>query len=205
MNETQRRQKLKRVLKRIALLTALAFLLGTAIGFAAARAVYAQSASTEAVTTQSAQVEQTEKPAPVIASGGNVLKTDLYDTMVEMCSKYGVPLALLIAVAEQESNFNPDAVSKTNDYGIMQINKINHGWLRSRGVEPMSHKGNIEAGALMLGDVIKKYGDYNKALMAYNCGEGGAQKLWKKGVYSTQYSRQVMERYNKWNSYLGGV
>lgn len=29
--------------------------------------------------------------------------------------------------------------------------------------------------------------------MCYNCGEGGAQDLWSQGIYSTQYSWNVLQ------------
>ena len=91
--------------------------------------------------------------------------------MQEKCDKYGVPYALALAVADQESRFDPDAVSGTNDYGLMQINKINFEWLRERGIDPLTYEGNIEAGVLILSKAINRYGDYGLALMAYNCGD----------------------------------
>lgn len=139
-----------------------------------------------------------------IKSENRTLDSELQATMVEMSEKYDVPFALVLAVAEQESRFNPDAESVTNDYGIMQINEINFGWLRERGIEPLEPKGNIEAGVLMLSEAIEKHGDYGLALMAYNCGDAGAKNLWNKGTYSTAYSRATMERFDKWNQYLGG-
>ena len=140
-----------------------------------------------------------------IESGGRKLPDELQETMIQMCEKYELPFALAVAVAEQESHFDPDAVSHTNDYGIMQINKINFSWLQKKGINPLDHKGNIEAGVLMLSEAVKKYDDFNLALMAYNCGDAGAKRLWNKGIYSTEYSNSVMERYNKWDSYIRGV
>ena len=153
--------------------------------------------------------EETAEPLPnlytiEITSENRTLDSELQATMIEMSEKYDVPLALVLAVAEQESRFNPDAKSATNDYGIMQINTINFGWLRERGIEPLEPNGNIEAGVLMLSEAINKYGDCGLALMAYNCGDGGAKNLWDKGIYSTEYSRATMERFDKWDQYLGG-
>jgi hypothetical protein len=140
-----------------------------------------------------------------ITGESRTLDKELQRTMIDMCKKYNVPFALAVAVAEQESQFNPDAKSKTSDYGMMQINKINFGWLRKMGIEPLDHKGNIEAGVLMLSEAIKKHNGYGLAVMAYNCGDAGAKKLWQKGICETAYSKAVMERYHKWNSYLGGM
>lgn len=136
--------------------------------------------------------------------GDTVLDQNLLHTMIKMCDQYDVPLALALAVAEQESGFNPDAVSTTNDHGLMQINEINFSWLRNQGIEPLDHEGNIEAGVLMLSKVIKSHGDYHRALMAYNCGDAGAKRLWDNGVYSSNYSRSIIERFDRWSEIVGG-
>lgn len=140
-----------------------------------------------------------------IESEGNILDKELQETMLAMCEKYEIPFALALAVAEQESHFNPEAVSHTNDYGIMQINSINFEWLQKKGINPLDPKENIEAGVLMLSDAIARHGEIELALMAYNCGDAGAKRLWKQGIYSTKYSSSVMERYNKWTDYIRGV
>ncbi len=209
----------KRVVCRLMAFAVAIFLVGGVTGFVVGRTARAKEpfiieadfipGTEETEVTEETEPVETVETEPrnsfVIESGGNILDPNLFAVMMEMCGKYDVPLALALAVAEQESKFRPGAVSSTNDYGLMQINEVNHGWLRSRGIEPLSCEGNIEAGCLMLGEAIKKYGDYNLALTAYNRGDGGADKLRKQGIYSTEYSRQVMERYYKWSSILGGA
>ena len=139
-----------------------------------------------------------------IQYGQRELDNDLWRTMVDQCRTYDVPLALALALAEQESGFNPDAVSMTNDHGLMQINEINFKWLRDNGIEPLSYEGNIEAGILMLSKAINAHSDYHHALMAYNCGDAGAKKLWDQGIHTSNYSRSIMERFHKWDAYIGG-
>ena len=46
----------------------------------------------------------------------------------------------------------------------------------------------------------KNNNNINKALMCYNCGAGGAARLWRQGTYSTAYSRAIIERYNYYNA-----
>ena len=140
----------------------------------------------------------------LIVSEGNALSPELQKIMQEKCKEYGVPYALALALADQETRFDPDAVSGTNDYGLMQINKINFEWLRERGIDLLTYEGNIEAGVLILSKAINRYGDYGLALMAYNCGDTGAKRLWDAGTYSTKYSREVLERYNKWVQIVEG-
>lgn len=186
---------------------------GWHIGTAHAEKPPAETVKTVATDRQTAPaptatVLTTVQPEPLpvrddIVSDGTLLTYDLQLIMQAYCEQYKVPYALALAVADRESRFNPDAVSGTNDFGLMQINKINHGWLNEKGIDPLSYEGNIEAGVLMLSQAIEKYGDYELALMAYNCGDAGAKSLWDEGTYSTKYSRAVMELYQKWAAVLG--
>ena len=123
---------------------------------------------------------------------------DFQKVMYESCQKYDVPFALALAVAEKESGFNPDAESRTDDHGIMQINRCNFEYLRNKGIDPLTYEGNIEAGVMLLGENLTRYGDEGLAVMTYNCGRTGAKRLWDAGVYSTSYSRAIMELYEKW-------
>ena len=128
------------------------------------------------------------------------LSDNLQAVTMAMCEKYHAPLALVLAIMERESNFDPDAISPTNDYGIMQINGVNFSYLYSIGIDPLTYEGNIEAGCMYIGMNLDTYGDVSLALMAYNCGPYVAQELWDNGIYSTEYSRAVMDAYVKWQS-----
>lgn len=114
------------------------------------------------------------------------------DYLWEMCEKYDVTehYELFLAQMYHESSFNTDIISSTNDYGLMQINKSNHGWLSEKlgkddFLDPYT---SIEAGVYILSDYLKKYDDVQIALVCYNMGEGAVQK----GTYSTRYSRGVL-------------
>lgn len=179
----------------------LGFLIGNLLDASAAPA-YAEE-SYQYVEEQAGQEEQKISLYDLdFVSDERTLDKELQATMIEMCEKYDVPFALVLAVAEQESRFNPSTISRTRDYGIMQINKVNHKWLRNMGIEPLDRKGNVEAGVLMLSNALKSCNTVNEALMIYNCGAGGAKRLWKKGVYSTKYSRETMGRFDKWDKYI---
>lgn len=167
----------------------------------------------ESTATPEASVAPSPTPTPSpeavlwrddIVTDGNLLDYDLQMTMQACCEKYGVPYALALAVADVESRFDPTATSGTNDYGLMQINQVNHGWLLEQGIDPMTPEGNIEAGVLFLSDYLTAYGDPEMAVMAYNCGPGGAQKLWAAGTYHTEHSQKVMARFDYWTSVLEG-
>ena len=87
-------------------------------------------------------------------------------------------------------------------WGLMQVHPINYDRLRGLGIEPTDYEGNIVAGVLLIGELLDKYGDQHKALMAYNCGEGGAAKLWQQGYYSSQYSRHVLNVSESWQQII---
>lgn len=101
----------------------------------------------------------------------------------------GVPYVLVLAVMEQESRFQLDA-DGGDSFGLMQIHQV-HGE-RDIIIEP--HE-NIKIGCWLLGYLWREYRDWNKALVAYNCGEGGAYEMYfKHGSISSPYSREVMLR-----------
>lgn len=133
------------------------------------------------------------------------LNHNLQKVMYENCQKYNVPFALALAVAEKESGFDPNAKSKTADLGIMQINRCNFEYFHSKGIDPRTYEGNIEAGIMLLGENLDLYNDEELAVMAYNCGRTGAKKLWNVGTYSTAYSKSVMDLYEKWDRILEEV
>ena len=199
----------------LALVCAAIFAAGYYAGVSAAEK--AEPSLPEPVLESTAAPEASVAPSPTptpspeavlwrddIVTDGNLLDYDLQMTMQACCEKYGVPYALALAVADVESRFDPTATSGTNDYGLMQINQVDHGWLLEQGIDPMTPEGNIEACVLFLSDYLTAYGDPEMAIMAYNCGPGGAQKLWAAGTYHTEHSQKVMARFDHWTSVLEG-
>lgn len=175
-------------------------------------ATVARVECTETTTTwtETEATEATQPPTePVryrddIVSDGRLLSYELQEWMQDCCAYYSVPYALALAIAEVETHFDPDAVSPTNDYGLMQINKVNHEWLLEIGIDPTTHEGNIEAGVRIISGHLQTYGDVERALMAYNCGPTGARRLWDQGIFETEYSRNVMTAFEYWTSVLEG-
>lgn len=124
------------------------------------------------------------------------------------CLSYGynIDFPLVMALIETESSFRADTISKTNDHGLMQINKVNHKWLTEKlGVTNfLDPYENTRSGMFILRKLFEKYEDTEKVLMAYNMGEGGASRLWKKGIYETAYSNKVMEQAVEYKEFLKG-
>lgn len=123
-----------------------------------------------------------------------------------LCSGYNLDFTLVMALIQHESNFNPDTVSSTNDYGYMQINLVNHQWLtETLGVtDYLDPYQNIRAGVFILRKLFERYQDTDMVLMAYNMGEAGASRLWEKGVFSTDYTKSILTIQEQFNDQLEG-
>lgn len=133
------------------------------------------------------------------------LSHSLQDFIYEICADEGVPVTLVLAMIETESGFNPEIISSTNDYGLLQINKVNHEWLKKqyRTADMLNPYQNVFCGIKIIGTFVKKYkGDINKALMAYNMGDYGAKKAWQNGIKSTRYSEKILGLMNKYEEDL---
>lgn len=114
------------------------------------------------------------------------------------CADLGIAedYELVLAMMWQESNYTPDLISKTNDYGLMQINICNHKWLSEElGLTDfLDPYQSIDAGTHIIASLLLKYDDPHKALMAYNYGEAGARSHWNRGNYTSSYSRSIAEK-----------
>lgn len=92
-----------------------------------------------------------------------------FDSLVNAAAaKHEIEPELIKAVMRNESNFNPNAVSRAGAKGLMQIMDFNS---RAMGVtNPFDPAQSIDAGARILKGHLTRYGDVTKALAAYNAG-----------------------------------
>ena len=124
------------------------------------------------------------------------LKLDIQRHIFDECQLYEVPYELAMAVmyVETGGTFDSSLRSKTNDSGLFQINDVHKKWLRESGINDLYNPyQNSSAGIWILKDALSKGDNIHTSLMVYNMGHGGARKLWKKGIYSSKYSRKVVE------------
>lgn len=111
------------------------------------------------------------------------------------CEVKGIPTTLVLALIWQESRFQADVISATEDFGLMQVNACNKAEVKRvlNVTDLLEPYQNIKAGLYILDKALEAAdGDYNRALMVYNLGLSGAKAQWQKGVYSTPYSRSVL-------------
>jgi hypothetical protein len=124
------------------------------------------------------------------------LSDELQRYTFDKCLERGLNYEMVLAVMFKESTFRENAVSRTNDYGIMQINRMNHKWLsESLGITDfLDPKQSIDAGTFYLKGIADNgFDDMHQILMAYNLGGRGAKDLWHQGITTTAYSRGVID------------
>ena len=116
--------------------------------------------------------------------------------MIAAASKAtGLPAALIDAVIRTESGYRPDAVSRANAMGLMQLIPAT---ARSVGVtDPFDPAQNVMGGSRYLRRMYDRYGSLRLAIAAYNAGPGAVDK--HKGVppfkETQRYVKVVLRRF----------
>ena len=135
------------------------------------------------------------------------LPAELQEYTYYLCEAYYIDFDFVMALMYAESSFRTDVVSDTDDYGLMQINSVNHEKLTENlGITDFTDPyQNIRAGVYILRGLFEKYDDAAKVLMAYNMGDYGASVLWDKGVYSTTYTNKVLAKADEYAAMRRGA
>ena len=117
-----------------------------------------------------------------------------------ICQDAGVDYYMVLALIERESGYRYDATGDNgNSKGLMQIyEKFNIDRMEKVGATDLYNPyDNMRVGVDFLAEIQNRYADSNEAhcvLMVYNMGASGANNLWEDGIYSTAYSRQILQR-----------
>lgn len=85
----------------------------------------------------------------------------------------GVPEDLFLRLVQQESGWNPRALSRKGAVGLAQLMP---GTARYLKVNPYDPAENLEGGARYLAEQYRTFGDWRLALAAYNAGPEAVQK-----------------------------
>ncbi len=118
-----------------------------------------------------------------------------YQSMIETAAaRVELSPALLDALARQESNYNPKAVSRKGAIGIMQLMPAT---AKALNVNPNDPAQNIMGGAIVLRQALNAFGgQIDLALAAYNAGQGAVAKYGGVPPYAETraYVRQNLDK-----------
>lgn len=129
--------------------------------------------------------QQSQQASRMVSDGGStsigqagqpIAASDIQQIIIEEANRAGVSPALMLAIANQESGFNPNAVgdkSVGGSYGLFQIHKPSHPDYTG-GFDP---RANAAYASKMMKGLLAKYGgNIDKAIMAYNAGGGNVDR-----------------------------
>lgn len=100
------------------------------------------------------------------------------DIIISAANKNGVPPQLLSALLWAESSFSPDIIygRRVSSAGAQGIAQFMPGTAAAMGVNPLDPASAIDGAARYLAQHYRQFGDWGKALAAYNAGPGNVQK-----------------------------
>jgi soluble lytic murein transglycosylase-like protein len=117
---------------------------------------------------------------PVIGGGGRVPADKGYNSLIaKAAQKWGVPVDLALRQAQQESaNFDPNVISgkKKSSAGAIGLFQFMPSTAKALGVDPTNPAQSADKAMGYLAQLFKKFGDWKKAVWAYNWGEGNVAK-----------------------------
>lgn len=128
----------------------------------------------------SSNFSQVSKAGPSQASSGGLGLVGLkgnastYAPLISAAARrHGLEPAVLMALIEKESSFNPNARGSAGEIGLGQIKPAT---AKELGIDPYNVRDNIEGAAKYLSQLTKRFGSVEKGLRAYNQGPTGAFK-----------------------------
>jgi soluble lytic murein transglycosylase-like protein len=127
-----------------------------------------------------------------------------YDGLILLNARANdVPPALVKAVIAAESMFDSEAVSHAGAQGLMQLMPDT---ARSLGVEdPFRPDENVRGGTEYLRAMLDRYGDFSRALAAYNAGPSAVDRHDGVPPYreTRDYVKRVLTYYRHYDSDFG--
>lgn len=128
---------------------------------------------------------------PVVSGVKRNIPADIAEIISKYAEKYGVSEALIKALIQVESAFNPNAKSKAGAKGLMQLMPVH---TDKQGIDPYDPEQNVKTGLGFLSRLLNKYNDLELALAAYNAGEGAVDKYGGIPPYpeTQEYVKKIM-------------
>jgi soluble lytic murein transglycosylase-like protein len=134
-----------------------------------------------------------------LAGSSTSSKNTSFESLIQQAGdKYGVDPDLVKAVIQNESAYDPTAISSAGAMGLMQLMPETAANL---GVEnPMNPAENIDGGVKLLRELLNQFGgNVTNTIAAYNAGPGAVQQYGGVPPYQeTQlYVNRVLSTYGK--------
>lgn len=126
-------------------------------------------------------------------------------TIIKESTKYKLDPVFVLAVIRTESKFNPLALGRFGEIGLMQIKPTTAEWIAGKFNLPWNGKktlkdpvANIQIGLAYMSYLRGQFkGSARKYVSAYNMGPKNLNRLWKNKVTTFKYSSMVMQNYDK--------
>jgi len=156
------------------------------------------SANVRAARSAAAEVSNSQDVSSYIR-GKPFTQQQIDAAINQAAARHNVDPSLVRAVIKVESNFNPNAVSRTGAMGLMQLMPQT---ARSLNVaNPFDPQQNVDAGVRHLKRLMESYGgDVKLSLAAYNAGAGAVAR--SAGIPHFRETRNYVKRITQ--IYYGG-
>jgi soluble lytic murein transglycosylase len=130
---------------------------------------------------------------------------ELTQVLYDESNKYGYDPLLILALILTESQFRKEQVSEMGALGLMQMKpSIGYDLCQRSGLKWKGELSlfepafNVQLGTLYLFELILKFKDVKKAIMAYNVGENALKLRLKAGQKPpTYFVTQVLKKYKE--------
>lgn len=133
-----------------------------------------KSTSPSMATNNVVPTQQSQRSTSTPRVSANTNARDIQSMIVRIAKEEGVDPAIMLAIAQQESGFNPNAVGDGGkSFGLFQIYSSAHPDYKG-GTDPEAN--TRYATRLFKGLLNQNNGSVNRALWAYNAGQGNVNR-----------------------------
>lgn len=156
----------------------------------------ATNTASDADASRTDEADEADEAVGVNTTDSMPLTTDLQQHINKLASENGIDRCIIYAMIKHESGYKADAIGDNgNSIGLMQVQPRYHKARMARlGVTDLVDPyQNVLVGIDYLAEMLERYeGSIAKALTAYNCGIGGAEKYFSQGIDANTYTKKIL-------------